>query len=379
MARSTWGSKRQKGKGAWELRWRENGEPKSEMFHGSARAADGRLAVIRVRVEGASKLPEPADMTLSTFFWGVFVPECELRMVPGGNNKALARTTYEGYIRYFDNHIEPYFGDTTMRDIRARDVQNWLMGMTAGAAKHALAVFKVVMNRAEALEYLDHHPLNQRYILPVRTTGRGRTDDRYSADELREIYAECEGQWWRPLYILAAFGGAQRAEACGVQAPEIEWEEDGNGLWGVVPVKRGVHLIKGEVVVEERGKNVEREDYLIVPPPYSLGLASAVAEVLARGGTWLVDDGFGGPIDPEAMTRAWQKWLGGTSHRYVPYGNLRNSYSTMLHALGLEDSLVSKLMRHANLTTDYTHYNRISPQEKIALLGEKLGACGKGL
>ena len=105
MARSTWGSKRQKGKGAWERRWRENGEPKSEMFHGSARAADGRLAVIRVRVEGASKLPEPADMELSTFFWGVFVPECELRMVPGGNNKALARTTDEGYIRYFDNRI----------------------------------------------------------------------------------------------------------------------------------------------------------------------------------------------------------------------------------------------------------------------------------
>ena len=376
MTRSTWGSRRQKGKDSWELRWREHGEPKSEMFHGSARAADGRLAVIRVRVEGGGTAE---SISLSAFFWGAFVPECELRMAPGGDNKAMARTTYEGYVRYFSGHIEPRFGDVRLSDIRARDVQEWLMGMTAGAARHALAVFKVVMNRAEALEYVDSHPLNKRYILPVKTSGRGRTKDRFSADELRQIYEECAGEWWRPLFVLAAFGGAQRAEACGAMATEVEWEEDGSGLWGIVPVKRGVHPINGEVVVEHRAKNDVREDFLIVPPPYSHGLESAVSEVLAQGGTWLVGDGFGGPVDPEALTRAWKRWLGGTAHRYVPYGNLRNSYSTMLHALGVEDSLVSKLMRHANLTTDYTNYNRLSPQEKIALLGDRLAPCGKGL
>lgn len=40
----------------------------------------------------------------------------------------------------------------------------------------------------------------------------------------------------------------------------------------------------------------------------------------------------------------------------------------MLHRKGYEDSLISKLMRHANLTTDYRHYNRLDAVAKIGLM-----------
>ena len=52
----------------------------------------------------------------------------------------------------------------------------------------------------------------------------------------------------------------------------------------------------------------------------------------------------------------------------MPFGNLRNSYSTMLHRKGYEDSLISKLMRHANLTADYRHYNRLDADATIEML-----------
>lgn len=373
MARSSWGSKRQKRRGVWELRYTVAGKPKTETFRGTAREADRRLLALRLRHEKAAEDP---STTLSAFFWGVFVPECEARLdaPPESGNKPLALTTYKGYVRYFRHSIEPTFGDTALEDVRARDVQDWLSGMTFGTARHAKAILKIIMNRAEDLEYIDHHPLGKRYIMPTAKSARQRSSDIYDPDELDAIFRECEGELWEPFYILAAFGGAQRAEAVGVRAPEIEWRENEAGLWAVCPVRRGVHLLDGEVVVQERAKNDYRSEPLIVPPPYAARLGEIAGAVIAEGGAWLADDGFGGPIDPETVTRAYKRWLSASAHRYVPFGNLRNSYSTMLHRLGLEDSLISKLMRHANMTTDYRHYNRLDADGKIELLGRGLSS-----
>ncbi len=262
MAKSTWGSKRQKRRGVWELRYTVAGKPKSETFRGTAKEADRRLMALRLKYERAAEDPR-----------------------------------------------------TALEDIRARDVQEWLSGMTFGTAKHAKAIFRIVLNRAGDLEYIDHHPLGKRYIMPTAKSARQRSSDTYDPDELDAIFRECEGEIWEPYYILAAFGGAQRAEAIDVRAPEIEWRENESGLWAVCPVLRGVHLLDGEVTVLDRAKSDYRTEPLIVPPPYSLRLKEITDAVLAEGGTWLVDDGFGGPIDSETVTRAYKRWLSLPSHR----------------------------------------------------------------
>ena len=367
MARSSWGSKRQKRRGVWELRYTVAGRPASETFRGSARDADRRLMALRLKYEGAVGDPRT---TVGAFFRGVFVPECEARIdaPPESDTEPMARSTLNGYLRHYDRSIGPTWDDVPMEDVRARAVQAWLSGMTYGAARQARALFRTIMNRAEDLEYIDGHPLNKRYIMPSAKSPRQRSADVYDPDEMRAIFEECEGEWWEPFYVLAAFGGAQRAEAVGIWATEMEWAENERGLWAVCPVNRGVHLLDGEIVVEGRAKNDHRAQPIVVPPPYSLRLRAAADEAISEGRTWLVDDGFGGPVDPEAVARAYKAWLGRSAHRYVPFGNLRNSYSTMLHREGYEDSLISKLMRHANLTTDYAHYNRLDAAGKIEAL-----------
>ncbi len=377
MARSTWGSKRQKSRGVWELRYTVGGRPKSSTFRGTAREADRELAALRLRHEGR----EDTTVTVDAFFWGVFVPECEerVRSAGDGEGRGMSPTTLASYTRYYRNTIQERWGSVPLDEVRAKDVQAWLSGMTAGSARHAKAVFKVVMNRAEALEYVDHHPLGKRYVMPSAKSARQRTRDVFDADELDAIFSECAGEWWDAYFILAAFGGAQRAEAVGVKPSEVSYVENEEGLWAVAPVRRGVHLLDGEVVVVERGKNEYREGNLIVPPPYSSRLRADAEGALAEGGEWFADDGFGGPVDPEAVTRAWKRWLSFSPHSWVPFGNLRNSYSTVLHSLGLQDSTISKLMRHANLTTDYAHYNRLDPDALIGLMGDAMRARRSGI
>lgn len=373
MARSTWGSKRQRRKGVWELRYTVAGETRQETLHGTAKEADRRLLALRQRYERVEGDPRT---TVSAFFWGVFVPECEARIdaPPESDTEPMARSTLNGYIRHYKRSIAPTWDDTALEDVRPRAVQAWISGMTYGAARQARALLRTVMNRAEDLEYIDGHPLNKRYIMPSAKSDRQRSADVYDPDEMDAIFEECEGEFWEPFYILAAFGGAQRAEAVGVWAAEIEWAENELGLWAVCPVNRGVHLLDGEIVVEPRAKNDYRAQPIVVPPPYAARLRAVADEAEAEGRTWLVDDGFGAPLDPEAMARAWKRWVSGTRHPYVPFGNLRNSYSTMLHSKNYPDSLISKLMRHANLATDYRHYNRIGADEKIELLGRGMGS-----
>lgn len=382
MARSTWGSKRQKSKGVWELRYTVDGRQRSKTLRGSAKDADRELARLRMKYEHRQC---DGTTSLDSFFWGVFVPECRERVERGRQlaeashrlvserASIMSPTTLRGYLQVYESAIKPAFGDFALEDIRAKAVQDWLLSMTYGKAKHAKAVLSAVLGRAETLEVIEAHPMRKRYLMPSSTAPKQRTTATFDAEELEAILAECVGEPWEAAFILAAFGGAQRSESLGVRPEEVSFMEAAGGLYAIVPIKRGVHRIDGEVEVTERTKNRYRSALAIVAPPASTRLHALVKEATERGEAWLSDDGFGHPMDPDVMASAWRRWLGGTAHRYVPFGNLRNSYSTMMHAKGLEDSTVSKLMRHANLTTDYTHYNRLGAEELISLIERSQG------
>lgn len=369
MARSSWGSKRQRSKGVWELRYTVDGEQRSKTIRGTAKQADAELARLRVLYEDA-KAPCDASTTIGAFFWGDFVPECEQRIEVG----SMARTTLSGYIRIYTASIEEAFADTPLGSLTYREVQDLLLGMTKGKAQHAKSLLSIVMQRATDKGAIEGNVMRRRFILPTATSGRGRTKDVYSTKELEQIFEECRGEIWESAFILGAFGGGQRAEVMGVKPHEVEFVEDVAGdVWAVVPVKRGVHLLDGEVVVEDHAKNEAREDVMVIPPPYSLRLRQLVRAAMRQGDEWLMDDGFGSPTDPEAMTRAYRSWLARSSHRYVPFGNLRNAYSTMLHAKGVPGDMVSKLMRHTSPITDQRFYNRPGPEERIKVLGRVFG------
>jgi integrase len=354
MARSTWGSIREKSKGAFELRYRVDGEYKSKTVRGSRKDAEKELALLRVKYEGSNR----SQITINDFWDHVLVPECEMRIANADGPQGMSPTTLRGYKSVYDTAIRQQLGEMRLDKLKAADVQAWLNNMTKGAASHAKAVLKLTMRRAEDLEYIDHHPMNKRYIMPGTESGNGRTKDVYSLDELEGIFKDCAGEVWEAAFILSAFGGGTRNEVLGAKLEEIRFEQDERGLFAIVPIKRGVHFINKEVTVIERTKNEYRAAPLVIPEPYSVRLYELAQLGCNDGNIWLTDDGFGEPCNPDRVVARYKAWLSRSTYRYIPFSNLRNAYSTMMHARGLEDSTVSKLMRHSNLTTDYRHYNR---------------------
>lgn len=361
-SRSTWGSKRKRGKASWELRFTVGGQPKTETFHGTEKAADRRLAELRIQYEG-----KEAETTLNTFWKTIYLPEAQDR---------LALKTWTEYERYYDREIYPVFGEMFLGDITARQLQKWLEPMTNGKAKHAKQVISAILSRAMALDYVEDNVAQRRFILPKTKADTGqRSKDTFSGEEMKEILEEIRGEIFEAMYILAAGGGAIRGEAA---APMVRPNEIAfSGNYAIVEMKRSIQRVRGKVEIVEHVKNEYREDPLIVLPPFSLRLEEIVFEARNRGDIWLTDDGFGYPQCPERMVKAYERWFQRSGHKYVPFSNLRNSFSRWLHSMEIEDSTISKLMRHSNLNTDYKHYNRITPNEKIAILDDAMGNYGQ--
>ncbi len=169
---------------------------------------------------------------------------------------------------------------------------------------------------------------------------------------------------------MGAGQSAMREEACGPRLDEIEFEtievEGKDYLFGFYFVARVVQYLDGRVVVEEgRAKNETRMRWLVIPPPYSERLREIVDDLKGEGYIWLLDDGFGSVMSPDTMTTRYRRWFLGKHHKYIPFNNLRNSYGTVMHGLGLDLGMVGKLMGHKDQATTYKFYDRPGKEELL--------------
>ena len=364
MSRSTFGSIRKRGKDVWELRWTVKGKRHSENVRGTKKQAENRLAEIRLAIKDGKRV----CITIDQFVTKVWMPECERRVEDG----SLSPTTSRSYKAQYEHSIKPTFGDTSLADLRGDDVQNWLMTMSAGAASHAKGVLRIIMRRAYDLDYVQHHPMDRRYIMPKQMTKQRRTDDIYSYDELVALADELKGTDIETPYLLAAFGGGLLSEVCGVRCDECEYKKITGAYYFIAPINRTVHWIDGEVVVKNSTKTEYRQANLLIEEPFSTRLSELLDVANMKGDTYLTDDGFGFPIDPSVVQRLFKKHFQHSQIPYIPFSNLRNAYSTFLHERGIDASTVSKLMRHSNLQTDYKHYNRPTDEMLVHQLGAKV-------
>lgn len=368
MARSTWGSIRAKSKGIWELRYDISAKDKrvqrSETVRGTKAKAERRLAELRVEHEGIGP-----DATLSQFWDDVYWPSCE----------ELAPATKVSYKRSYNHAIKPAFGDMPLRKIGPKAIQRWIDGMTYGAARNSRAVLRSILSRAVTEELVESNAAMARFRLPRKKPENMKVrvnDGVFDKNELDIVFQNCTGEAFEAPFILAAFGGARREEACGVRACEVEFEElDESGLFAVVPIVRGVQHLDGEIVIVDV-KTPESERWLVIPPPYAQRLQELCGDVEGRGEEWLIEDGFGNLMSPNTMSMAYKRWFLGRPYRYVPFSNLRNSYATVMHALGVDLEMVQKLMGHTQLSTTFKHYDRPGRKEFVKVVSDAVRNAG---
>ncbi len=362
MARSTWGSIRQKDRGVWEVRYPLPPDPStgrrrqgSKTVRGTRKSAEQQLAELRAELGGDGRALGP-QMTVRACWKRFYRPYID----------DLSPSTVKGYESAYAAHIEPAFGSRAMGEIGAAEVQQWLDAMSYGAAKKSFAVMRALFNFAADQEILTRNVMAKRYKMPKKSSSvRKICDDVYDLEALKAIFEDCRGELWEPGFILSAFGGLRRSEACGVQRPDIEFAE----TYAIVRVRRGVQCIDG-TVRETEVKTEGSERIAVLPRPFADRLRELVEAHPEE--LWLHDDGFGCPMNPDGLSKAYQRWFQNRAYPYIPWKNLRNSYATMLHEAGAELGMIAKLLGHSTPVTTFKHYDRPSAEALAAVVG-KLG------
>jgi len=287
------------------------------------------------------------------------------------NLKPSTYVSYEGAVRV---HLEPFFGAATpVRAIRREHVERFLAAKLS-ARKHArscpapphgcgcpevwrpktvrnaLTVLKAMLSTAVEWGYLDQSPAER--VRPPRLEHIER--EALTLGELERVLAVA-GAPWALMFDTAAWTGLRRGELLALRRGDLELGE---------PRRLHVRRALTRYGMGSRKSQAGRRVVAVEP-----GLHNALRRHLHGGAVVALDPdpdelvfpsprGPGEPIDPDALTGAWERSLRRAGLRHVPFHALRHTAATLMVAAGATVKEVQRALGHgsAQLTMDtYTH------------------------
>lgn len=364
MAKSEFGSIRKKGSG-WEIRWFDSaGKRKSKTIRGTKK--DARAALSAIQASQADGLAE--SVTLSGFWESEYMPEIQATLAP---------STVAGYQKEWKNNIAPCFGDRLISGIKGREIQDWIDSMSYGSARHAKAVLSAIIGRAHALDYVSDNVMARRYRLPKREVQQRAVNDTVADyGTLERLAMKAQGEEWEAGFLSAAFSGCRRSEAFGLTANDVIPIETPQGVYAALKIERGVQVIDGEVRITGV-KTRDSNRWAVMAPPFSSRIIELAEQAQALVDSVEAETGIAHSFmpwlnsrtpdtpNPERLVGAYRRWFGLAGERYIPFKNLRNSYTTNMHTAGMELEDVAKLLGHTTDSITYRHYDRPDVEDLV--------------
>lgn len=252
--------------------------------------------------------------------------------------KRLRATTLEGYESALRCHVLPAWGGREVESITYEELQAWVDRFEmAGAAEKAFKTFRQVFRWALRRRQLRVWDVTQGIELPRKPPVRRPT---LTADQERETLRGIVGQPFEAAVLLGAALGLRRCEACAVRIEDIDWRS------GWVHVRRGLHVVKGEVV--ETGCKTKLSNRRLKLPRFALERLRKIRG--ARRSGRLCE------LDPNAVARRFRAFCKRFQLPHVPMTCLRHSWATISleHGTAIEDIAVA--LGHSTVNTAMSHY-----------------------
>lgn len=252
--------------------------------------------------------------------------------------KRLRATTLEGYESALRCHVLPAWGDREVESVTYEELQAWVDRFEmAGAAEKAFKTFRQVFRWALRRRQLRIWDVTQGIELPRKPPVRRPT---LTADQERETLRGIVGQPFEAAVLLGAALGLRRCEACAVRIEDVDWRS------GWVHVRRGLHVVGGEVI--ETGCKTKLSDRKLKLPRFALERLRAIRGARRSGCLCM--------LDPNAVARRFRAFCKRFDLPHVPMTCLRHSWATISleHGAAIEDIAVA--LGHSTVNTAMSHY-----------------------
>lgn len=237
----------------------------------------------------------------------------------------LSPCTVANYKRAAKNHLLPFFGDKSIREIKPDEIQlffNGIMHLSKSYSNQCRTILKGIFNRAERMEYIQSNPMRFEYDKSKKVGKKVVLQDDGLVDVIGQI-DKLNG----PDYLYACFlcfTALRRGEILGLRWEDLDFEKQ------TINVRRNVIFPEGinDPIVKE-------------PKDGSFGVVHLQSELLKRirpyqsSTGWVIRGSrgeFEGPVSRSSFTKLWYRikrtvdLRGATSHCF------RATYATMMNA-----------------------------------------------
>lgn len=317
----------------------------SKTVRGTRRDVEEARAALMLDHGGDAPCP-----TVGTVWKRYAVPDMERRVDDGD----MSPSTLRMYGQWWQKHVDERWGDMPCDQVRPLLVQQWLSGIGLSAAKNAMPLLRKVMDYAVRYEWVESNPMNERYIMPSKTTVRRRDAGTWGLSELEGLWKKVHLTWMEPAFLVAAFGGTRVGESLGPLAEDVALRDVDGIPVALVSISRQIPH-KGEPTTSLKN-NQSRRTIAIAGRA-----ASRLAEIASSiDQSWfLTNDGTGAFVRQDRYYDNWRKM--GMEH---PFRNLRNSWQTWMRwEMKVAPYYIEPMMGHVINDVTGRYYDR--PQADV--------------
>ena len=245
--------------------------------------------------------------------------------------------TLLGYRSQIAKDLNPVLGSLKIGAIRRADLRRVLDDIVVRApilANRVRALMSAIFHYAEDQELINVSPA-VRLKAPAANHSRSRVLDR---EELHRLFAAKDNPQHRAILLMALLTAGRKGEVLGMR-----WDEVDVDGWWTIPAARS--------------KNHRQHRLFLVP---------AVRDALAGLPKHYSGMVFGGP---ERATQRNTRWFGELCGRVgiqdATFHDLRRSASSHMNRIGVESSLIERILNHARGGVEAV-YNRYGYSAEIA-------------
>lgn len=252
--------------------------------------------------------------------------------------KRLRATTIEGYESAVRCHLTPQWGAREMEGITFEELQAWVDSFERpGAAEKAYKTFRQIYRWTLRRRQLRIWDVTQGIELPKKPPARRPT---LTAAQEREMLRGIVGQPFEVAVLLGAVLGLRRCEACAVRAEDVGWRS------GWVRVRRGLHVVRGELV--ETGCKTRLSDRRLKLPRFALERLRAIRGTRRSGRLCA--------LSPDVAARRFTSFCRREGLPHVPMTCLRHSWATIALENGAAIEDIAVALGHSTVNTAMSHY-----------------------
>jgi integrase len=347
--------RRKRGPDVWSFRWREGG-PDGRKIHrrivlGTAddlkSIASARNAVVGLRREINLNDVRIKRESIKLADLSRHFQQREL----ADRNPRIAYSTKKAYAGYLEKWIEPRWGEYSLLEIRAVEVESWLKSLNRapGTRCKIRNVMSLLFNHARRHDLCDRNPIQW-----VRQSAKRRaTPDILTRDEVQGLLANLRFRE-RTLVLLAVTTGLRRSELFALKWKDVDFHAK------QIHVTRSiVQNVVGICKTESSQKPVPAHDDLVEAlrewhghTPYQSSESWVFASPVNQGRwPYLAQQIMRHHILPVARKLGITKRIG--------WHTFRHTYSTLLRSTGAELKIMQELLRHSTIRVTLAGgYNR---------------------